>query len=242
MEPNQELPPQNEPNQPTPTQQPIEQMSPQLEPQPVATTRLQPTETEQQTNPIQGIDSANHLSEHKKFISRKLALCFFAIIIICTIIGAVYVFGVQQSDNSKKAAENSTSTNGSTDNSAKNTLETRDKQRKDDLLRLQVALTQYQSNNRGEVPSDIGTGTNWEKMIDRYILTEDDSDFSDPLGNQYIVSDTATLPKDFDMSNPIILANIGYTCSDQTITKVDSTKKVAFQMRLEDNTIYCINN
>jgi len=118
----------------------------------------------------------------------------------------------------------------------------RDTQRKNDLSRLQTALTSYQSNNRGALPSGTGAETtSWPSFVSRYIRTSGDT-FTDPTGADYVVSTTASLPTEFDPANPNIVATVGSTCNGESLTSGQGSRKVAFQMKLEGNGIACSNN
>jgi prepilin-type N-terminal cleavage/methylation domain-containing protein len=111
----------------------------------------------------------------------------------------------------------------------------RDTQRKNDLSRLNTALSSYQSNNRGALPTD------WSSFVSRYITTGDDT-FVDPSGNDYNVSTTATLPTSFDDSTPVIRVTVGAKCNGEDITTGQGPRKVAFQMKLEGSGVACENN
>ena len=118
----------------------------------------------------------------------------------------------------------------------------RDTARKQDLSRLQTALTSYQSNNRNALPSGTGAETtSWPSFVTRYIRTAGDT-FTDPTGSDYILSTTATLPTDFDSTNPVIVATVGATCNGESLTTGQGSRKVAFQMKLEGSGIACSNN
>lgn len=118
----------------------------------------------------------------------------------------------------------------------------RDTQRKGDLSRLQTALTSYQSNNRGALPSGTGAATtSWPSFVTRYIRTAGDT-FVDPTGSDYVVSTTASLPTEFDSANPNIVVTVGATCDGESLTTGQGARKVAFQMKLEGSGIACSNN
>lgn len=119
----------------------------------------------------------------------------------------------------------------------------RDTQRKNDLSRLQTALTSYQSNNRGALPSGTSGSetTTWPSFVTRYIRTAGDT-FTDPTGEDYIVSTIATLPDEFDAANPVIVATIDATCDGESLVMGQGSRKVAFQMKLEGNGTACVNN
>lgn len=118
----------------------------------------------------------------------------------------------------------------------------RDAQRKNDLSRLNTALSSYQSNNRGALPSGMGTETtSWPSFVDRYIRTSNDT-FTDPNGTDYIISTTASLPNEFDAASPVVLVTVGATCDGESLTTGQGSRKVAFQMKLEGSGIACSNN
>jgi len=119
----------------------------------------------------------------------------------------------------------------------------RDSQRKNDLSRLQTALTSYQSNNRGALPSgDIQSEpTSWPSFVSRYITVSGDT-FVDPTGADYILSTTNQLLDNFGSEFPYIIATVGSTCDGETLTSGQGSRKVAFQMKLEGSGIACVNN
>lgn len=119
----------------------------------------------------------------------------------------------------------------------------RDMQRKNDLSRLNTALASYQSNNRGSLPSGTSGSetTTWSSFVTRYIRTAGDT-FTDPSGEDYILSTTAVLPTEFDATTPYIIATVGATCAGEGITTGQGSRKVAFQMKLEGSGTTCINN
>ncbi len=118
----------------------------------------------------------------------------------------------------------------------------RDGQRKNDLSRLNTALSSYQSNNRGALPSGMGNETtSWPSFVSRYVTTGGDT-FTDPTGSDYLVSTVASLPTEFDSENPVIVVTVGATCDGESLTTGQGSRKVAFQMKLEGSGIACSNN
>ena len=126
----------------------------------------------------------------------------------------------------------------------------RDNQRKNDLSRLNTALTSYQSNNRGALPSGESTAaedtTSWPNFVKRYVRVGGDT-FKDPSGGgsddgDYIVSTSSQLEADFNPDNPLILVTVGSTCNGESLTSGQGSRKVAFQMKLEGNGIACSSN
>jgi len=114
-----------------------------------------------------------------------------------------------------------------------------DLQRKKDLTRLNQALTSYQSNNNGKLPSTVA---DWNGFVTGYVRTAGDT-FVDPSGTDYIVSTTATLPTTFVAANPVIKVTTPGACNgEDVVTTGQSVRKVAFQMKLEGSGTACMNN
>lgn len=114
----------------------------------------------------------------------------------------------------------------------------RDTQRKQDLSRTITAINNYQSNNRGLLPS------NWGTFITNYLTVNGDT-FTDPSGTNYSInaSNTApTVPSTFNSSSPVIFATTGATCNGENVTTGQGANKIALQMKLEGGGIACENN
>jgi prepilin-type N-terminal cleavage/methylation domain-containing protein len=120
----------------------------------------------------------------------------------------------------------------------------RDTQRKNDLSRLETALTQYTSNNRGSLP------TNWTTFENQYLLVDKDT-FGDPLGktdaqtsDSYVLTatDGSDLTGKFADNQNIIYYTEGYSCDDGGSVTKASSRKVAFRMYLEGGGVACRNN
>jgi len=115
----------------------------------------------------------------------------------------------------------------------------RDTQRKNDLTRLNTALTSYQSNNNGKLPSTVA---DWNGFVTGYVRTAGDT-FVDPAGTNYVVSTTATLPTTYASTNPVIKVTTPGTCDgEDVVTTGQSARKVAFQMKLEGSGTTCVSN
>ncbi|MDK2898930.1 MAG: hypothetical protein PWQ10_117 [Patescibacteria group bacterium] len=131
----------------------------------------------------------------------------------------------------------------------------RDTQRKNDLSRLNTALTSYQSNNKGRLPSTTaGTTANaaWKTFVNNYLTIVDGTtgtatdEFDDPSsGIEYkIVAHTGStaFTLSYSSTEPTIHAIIGASCNGESLTYGQGDRKVAFQMKLEGNGITCVNN
>lgn len=115
----------------------------------------------------------------------------------------------------------------------------RDSQRRNDLSRMQTAINNYQSNNRGALPGD------WSSFTTNYLQAGGDT-FIDPSGNNYaLVAGGTTAPTvaGFESGSPRIYITTGAVCgSNEALTTGQGGRKVALQMRLEGGGIACVNN
>lgn len=124
----------------------------------------------------------------------------------------------------------------------------RDTQRKNDVSRLQTALTNYTGNNRGSLPS------NWSTFVTTYLTTNGDS-FVDPSGptsaqgtaTTYVMTASTTSPLTTTFSGGgqnVIFYSVGYVCdtSDGTAITSGGSRKVAIRVALEGGGVYCLNN
>jgi len=112
----------------------------------------------------------------------------------------------------------------------------RDTQRKQDLSRAITAVTNYQSNNRGSLPTD------WVGFATSYLRSNGDS-FTDPAGTDYIfTTGPAASTVTFDASTPNIYETVGASCNGESVTTNAGAHKVALQMKLEGGGISCENN
>lgn len=122
----------------------------------------------------------------------------------------------------------------------------RDTQRKNDLSRLNTAVASYQSNNRGNLPTNTGTPTqSWASFLTRYVSTNAGDEFSDPTGANYTLTvgvAAPNIPATFNSAAPIIYVTTGAKCNGESLTLLQGSRKVAFQMKLEGNGIACQNN
>ena len=119
----------------------------------------------------------------------------------------------------------------------------RDTQRRDDMARFMSQLTQYQSNNNGNVPTEQ---QQWTNFIANYLRVGGDA-FEDPqTGEPYvIVKRTCTsgdcVPPSETAANTIYVFN-NATCDGES-PKYDSGKrKVAITYKLEGAGTYCGHN
>lgn len=124
----------------------------------------------------------------------------------------------------------------------------RDTQRKNDLSRVQTALTSYTSSNRGALP------TNWTTFTSSYLTLNGDT-FIDPAGStsaqgaattSYVLTSNTTSPMTatYATGQNIIYYSVGYICDPAAngAIKANGTRSVAFRMTLEGGGVDCRNN
>jgi prepilin-type N-terminal cleavage/methylation domain-containing protein len=134
----------------------------------------------------------------------------------------------------------------------------RDTQRKNDLSRVQTALSSYQSNNKGALPTNTPAG--WNAFVAKYVVTGASDTFIDPLGtnaNQaqatqltyeaQVIGAATGLTGSFTSTGATATQNVvyfssGFTCgTDGALTSAGS-KKVAMSLYLEGGGVACVNN
>lgn len=107
----------------------------------------------------------------------------------------------------------------------------RDTQRKNDMSRVQTAIQNYQSNNRGRLPTfDNG-------FISSYLTAGGDT-FTDPDGTNYDFKQSSN-PTTFDHH---VYYTIGAICNGEDVETGKGGQKVAIQYKLEGGGVECINN
>ena len=135
----------------------------------------------------------------------------------------------------------------------------RDTQRRDDLARLQTAITNYQSNNRGKLPGTNSSDSKDAKkaytdFVNNYLRVNSDT-FDDPDGEEYVIGsvcvdfnkggdgcDTSKLADTFEGNSHQVYVYQNATCDGEQIVKSTGTRKVAFLYKLEGGGWYCGNN
>ena len=135
----------------------------------------------------------------------------------------------------------------------------RDSQRRDDISVLLKELKDFQTNNRGGLPTGVGTfgygsasGTTWSGFYHDYLSDK----FEDPSGGAYVLevarcavaagaSAGTTCNNEFVTLNQTHPSNLllltGATCDGQKAVATKNPRKVAVQYALEGGGIYCAN-
>jgi prepilin-type N-terminal cleavage/methylation domain-containing protein len=113
----------------------------------------------------------------------------------------------------------------------------RDQQRRNDLSRAQTAVQNYQTNNRGVLPTFNAA------FISGYLTTNGDS-FADPDGTAYTFdSSNATdgfVPTTFTSGK--IYATKNAVCDGEKANTGQGGNKVALQYKLEGGGVACVSN
>lgn len=119
----------------------------------------------------------------------------------------------------------------------------RDTQRKDDMARLQTAVLNYTSNNKGNLPTFNAT------FLSTYLKPTTADSFKDPNGTDYTLN-TALYPNTttnwsstYSDTTAVIYVTPSAKCDATDSTKVvgAGSRFAAFRMQLEAGT-YCVNN
>ncbi|OYX44169.1 hypothetical protein B7Y94_00305 [Candidatus Saccharibacteria bacterium 32-49-12] len=133
----------------------------------------------------------------------------------------------------------------------------RDTQRKNDMSRLQTAVANYTSANRGNLPANTTAG--WGSFTSQYLTVGSDT-FIDPSGansaqastvTTYVITPqaAATLTGGFSDNGTSPTQNVIYAtpatvCSptNSAATQTAGSRKVSFRMALEGGGYHCVNN
>lgn len=121
----------------------------------------------------------------------------------------------------------------------------RDTQRKNDLSRFMSQITNYSSNNQGNVPQtdpDINTPATGFKA--RYLTINGES-FKDPsTGNDYTITVQGVVPNatPVGMNNGDIYYYINAGCNGESVVDRAGARNVAAAIKLERGSILCQQN
>lgn len=118
----------------------------------------------------------------------------------------------------------------------------RDTQRKNDLSRLQTAVNNYQSNNRGQLPGAASPSTaDWTAFASSYLRVGGDT-FDDPTRGPYSFNLTNSDPT-YGTDSAVITVSPNSTCNGEQLASAGSgNRKVAVRIKLEGGGIACVNN
>lgn len=119
----------------------------------------------------------------------------------------------------------------------------RDTARKQDMSRVQTAISSASSNNRGKLPTLDST------FIDKYLKVNGD-EFVDPAGKDYAFSERtdAASPTGFDGTDSgqtnvrIFYTKAAICAGDGEVTVNQGARKIALRLVLEGGGVSCVNN
>ena len=124
----------------------------------------------------------------------------------------------------------------------------RDTQRKNDLSRVQTAITNYTTANRGNLPNTLAL---WTSFVDSYLSMNGNDTFVDPSGpttaqtgaTTYVLtpSVSVSITAPFSTANQnIIYYTVGSVCGAvNTDVVAKGSRSVAFRMALESGGYDC---
>lgn len=120
----------------------------------------------------------------------------------------------------------------------------RDTQRKDDVSRLQAAISSYTSNNRGKSPFGPAAdgGSNTETFINNYLRVEGEL-FQDPQGEDYEFVPKLGAADDAPAGSGQIAVHGGGKCQDGEDagdSSISGARSGALRIRLESGGVHCI--
>ncbi len=126
----------------------------------------------------------------------------------------------------------------------------RDTQRRNDMSRFLSQLSQYQTNNRGQVP-DASVNA-YTTFISNYLTLNGKDTFEDPsTGNTYVVKEVVECKSvsadtkctaDFTGEVGDIYVYANAVCEGENLSVVDGGRKIAIRTKLEGAGVYCGNN
>lgn len=130
----------------------------------------------------------------------------------------------------------------------------RDTQRRNDLGRLEGAITQYQTNNNGKIPDKAAIekkatgGQTGSEFIKNYIIGANgdlETDFTDPLGSPYEFKGYDSVPGEapsITWDGKTIHYFVQARCDGETVKKSDGKRNYAIVYKLEGSGVYCQDN
>lgn len=117
----------------------------------------------------------------------------------------------------------------------------RDTQRRDDMARVSTAITQYQTNNNGKLP------TNGNSLVSNYLGGDE---FVDPDGTKYTIEIVTSFDSSADYAKEALTFGDhkvylveGALCNGESATKSGAqNRSFAILYKLEGSGTYCADN
>ena len=118
----------------------------------------------------------------------------------------------------------------------------RDTQRRDDMSRVATAITQYQTNNNGKLPTDT-TKTNFLNNYLKKGSSGTSEEFQDPDGADYSldISNDGDTVEAGEVDHVIYIKTKHY-CGDEGSVKSGQSRDYAILYKLEGNGVSCTDN
>ncbi len=123
----------------------------------------------------------------------------------------------------------------------------RDTQRKDDLSRINTQISNFQSSNRGAIPSD--DSTNFSSFVAKYLkgssLRADPEEYADPTTGEGYLFNVNVAPGTVvnDPPQGTIYYQEGAKCGTDGEIETGSGRQYALRIPLEgQSALYCIDN
>ena len=115
-----------------------------------------------------------------------------------------------------------------------------DSQRRSDVGRVISQVTQYQTDNRGSIPTDDNVNTTFKENY----LKSGNETFQDPSGSDYVLEfKTGAAGGTQKPPNGQMYYHSGATCSLTDGNAVSSSsRKIAIRITLDGGAVYCQNN
>lgn len=114
----------------------------------------------------------------------------------------------------------------------------RDTQRRNDLGRFMSQVTNYQSNNNGVVPTEVGIGN----FVNSYLVIDDDQ-FGDPTtGSTYVTTSPANVSETPAGGSGKIYYFTSAKCNGESAASTSGNRTVAAVVGLEGGGSFCQDN
>lgn len=121
----------------------------------------------------------------------------------------------------------------------------RDTQRRNDLGRMEAAITQFQTNNNGKIPGETTDSTTFIKNYIVGVNGDPEEDFADPSLGAYSIDfkSSGSLPTtDVEYGDAVIHYYVDAKCQDETVVKGNGKRTYAILYKLEGSGVYCQDN
>ena len=118
----------------------------------------------------------------------------------------------------------------------------RDTQRSNDISRFMTAVTQYQANNNGKIPTN---NNGWVNFVNQYLKANNDT-FIDPDGTEYEVKPKGTFSGTSAAPNENYRHQIWIytqaTCDGENPSAATGERQIAILYKREGAGVICRNN